>query len=187
MGAFSAFKVMKFEDFGQDVAIFRTSRVCRVLGGLFIFAGLGIVFKLLVGKLFFSMFSFCLFSLAVAGAFLLAGLVLFTYRKTVIMNSSEQKVLLEESSILGIRSTAFHFDEIMSVELTRDSECFLSNTGTLWVVKVYLQHDDFSVEKVFATINPAEAKHAAQTIAYAACKDLIISCQPEERMVLGRI
>lgn len=187
MGALSAFKVMKFEDLGQDVAIFRTSRVCRVLGSLFILAGLGIVFQIFLGKLFFSMFSFCLFCLAVSGAFLLAGLVLFTYRKTVIMNSSEQKVLLEESSILGIRSTAFHFDEIMSVELTRDSECFLSNHGNLWVVKVYLHHEEFAIEKIFTTINPTEAKHAAQTLAYAARKELIISCLPEERMILGRI
>lgn len=187
MGALSAFKVMKFEDFGQDVVVFRTSRVCRVLGSLFGFAGLGIVFQLLAGRAFLSMFSFCLFSLAVAGFFLLAGLVLITYKKTVTMDLGQHRVSLEETSIIGIRTAAFHFDEIMSVELTRDSECLFSNNASLWVVKVYLHHEDFSVEKIFATINPAEAKQAAETLAYAACKELVISCQPEERLIFGRI
>ncbi len=186
MGALSVFKAMKFEDFSQDVAVFRTSRVCRVLGGLFLFAGLSIIFKILFGKIMLN-FYFCTFSLIVAGIFLMAGLVLVTYRKTVTMNSFEKKVMMEETSILGIRSTAFHFDEIMSVEVARDSECFLSNHATMWVVKAYLQHDDFTVEKIFATISPTEAKSAAQALAFAAGKDLVISCRPEERLIFGRI
>ena len=183
----SAFKVMKFEDFGQDIVVFRTSRVCKVLGMLFALAGAGIIFQTLVGKAFFNMFSFCVFSLSVAVLFLVAALILLTYKKSVTMDLKEQKVTLEELSILGIRSTAFHFDEIMNVELTRDSECLLSNHASMWVVKAYLQHEDFSVEKIFATISPAEAKHAAQTLAYAAGKDLVISCQPEEQLIFGRV
>ncbi|GAB4269672.1 MAG: hypothetical protein Kow0029_05830 [Candidatus Rifleibacteriota bacterium] len=187
MGALSTFKVMKVEDYGNDVVTFRTSRVCTLLGALFIFAGLGIVFQLLVGKLFFTLFSFCLFCLFVSGGFLLAGLILVTYNKTVKMNVAEQKVVLLESSLLGARSTAFHFNELMSVELTRESECIFSNHGKLWVVKAYLHHEDFAVERIFATINPVEAKQAAETLAHAAGKELIISCQQEERLIFGRI
>lgn len=182
----STFKIMKVEDFGHEIITFRTSRVCSFLGALFILAGLGIVFQLMVGKLFFTLFSFCIFCLVVAGAFIMAGLVLVTYRKTVTMNSFEEKVELLESSILGVRTTAFHFNEIMNIELTRDSECIFSNHAKLWVVKAYLHHEDFVVEKIFATVNPTEAKYAAETLASAANKELIISCLQEERLIFSR-
>jgi hypothetical protein len=117
----------------------------------------------------------------------MAGLVLVTYKKTVTMSSIEKKVILKESSILGLRTTAFHFDEIMSVELTRDSECLLSNHANLWVVKAYLHHEDFAVEKIFTTISPTEAKYAAQTLAFAADKELVISCQQKEQLIFSKI
>ncbi|EKD84085.1 MAG: hypothetical protein ACD_39C00254G0001 [uncultured bacterium] len=93
-----------------------------------------------------------------------------------------------ESSILGVRSTAYHFDELLNVELTRNSECFLTNTANLWVVKVFINDGDgFSVERVFSSICAREAKYAAEIIAVATGKELIVSCMPEERLILGRV
>jgi hypothetical protein len=155
---------------------------------MFIFAGAGIIAQLLWGNLFFSLFAFCLCCLLVAAGFILAGLVLATYRRTVRIDKESRRIELRESSILGVRDTAFHFEELLNVELTRDSECFLAKSASLWLVKIYVCHcDSFSVERVFATISPAEAKFAAETIAFAAQKELVLSCMPEERLVFSRI
>jgi len=188
MGFLSSFKVMKIEGHDSDTVTFRTSRVCVALGALFIIAGIGIIIQLLRGKLFFSLFGFCLFCLAVSAGFILAGLVLVTYRKDVGITRSQRKISLLESSILGVRSTAYHFDELLNVELTRNSECFLTNTANLWVVKVFINDGDgFSVERVFSSICAREAKYAAEIIAVATGKELIVSCMPEERLILGRV
>ncbi|MGM0599792.1 MAG: hypothetical protein ACQETH_08245 [Candidatus Rifleibacteriota bacterium] len=187
MGALSTFKVMKMEDYDSDIVTFRTSKVCSVLGGLFILAGSGIMIQILVRKLFFTLFSFCLFCSVVSVAFMMAGIILFSYKKYVTMDTRDKKFTLKETSIHGIRNSAFHFDEIMSIELTRDSECVLANHASLWVVKVYLQHEGFAVEKIFATINPLEGKHAAETIAEACDKEMVISCQPNEKLLFSRV
>jgi hypothetical protein len=178
---------MKVEDYGLDITTFRTSRVCSVLGSLFFLAGIGILFQLLAGKYFYSLPSFCVFCLVISGLFFLAGLVLITYKKTVRIHKIERKVVLSESSILGMRTTAFHFDEIMNIELTKDGDCILKNHATLWMVKVYLQHEHFAVEKVFVTVNPSEAKQAAESLAFIAGKELVISCRQEERLILSKI
>jgi len=188
MGFLSSFKVMKIEGHDSDTVSFRTSRACVLLGALFIFAGIGIIIQLLRGKLFFSLFWFCLFCLAVSAGFILAGLVLITYRKYVGITRSQRKIALMESSILGVRSSAYHFDELMNVELTRDSECFLTNTANLWVVKLFFNDGDgFVVERVFSSICAREAKYAAEIIAIATGKELVVSCMPEERLILSRV
>lgn len=188
MGLLSSFKVMKVQDFDHEIITFSTSRVCRVLGAMFIFAGLAIILQLLLGHLFFTLFAFCIFCLLVSGAFILAGLVLITYRRSVKIDKGQQRIELSESSMLGVRNTAFHFEDLLSVELTRDSECLLSKTASLWLVKAYVRHcDGISVERVFATICPTDAKFAAETISFAARKELVISCMPEERLVFSRI
>jgi hypothetical protein len=179
---------MKVEDNGGDVITFRTSRACVLLGALFIFAGIGIITQLLRGKLFFSLFEFCMCCLAVSAAFILAGLVLVTYRKRVELVRSQRKISLLESSILGVRSTACHFDELLNVELTKSSECVFTNTPSLWVVKVFIRDgESFLVEKVFSTICAREAKFAAETIAFTTGKELVFSCMPEERLILSRV
>ncbi|KAF1080721.1 MAG: hypothetical protein GQF41_3131 [Candidatus Rifleibacterium amylolyticum] len=188
MGFLSSFKVMKVEDNGGDVVTFRTSRACVLLGALFIFAGIGIITQLLRGKLFFSLFEFCICCLAVSAGFILAGLVLVTYRKRVDIYRSQFKIALLESSILGVRSTACHFDEVLNVELARSSECIFTNTASLWVVKVFVRDGDgFAVERVFSSICAREAKLAAESIAFAAGKELVFSCMPEERLILSRV
>ncbi len=188
MGFLSSFKVMKVEDDGCDVITFRTSRACVLLGALFIFAGIGIIAQLLLGKLFFSLFEFCMCCLAVSAAFILAGLVLVTYRKRVDLTRSQSRISLVESSILGVRATACHFDELLNVELTRNSECLFTNTANLWVVKVFIRDgESFSVEKVFSSICAREAKFAAEAIAFATGKELVFSCMPEERLILSRV
>lgn len=188
MGLLSSFKVMNVHDFDDDIITFRTSRACSVLGVLFIIAGGGILYQLLAGKLFFTLFAFCLFCLVVAAGFLLAGLVLITYRKSVSLDKMQKKIELEESSILGVRITAFHFDEVMNVELTRDSECLCSKNASLWLVKVYVRHNNgFSVEKLFASVSPAEAKYAAESISMACRKELVISCMTNERLIFSQI
>ncbi|MBU1108692.1 MAG: hypothetical protein KKB51_18595 [Candidatus Riflebacteria bacterium] len=179
---------MKIEDHDGDSIVFRTSRVCVLLGALFVIAGVGIIFRLLGDKQFFSLFTFCMVCLAVSAAFILLGLVLVTYRKNVSISRSQRKIALLESSILGVRSTAYHFDDLMNIELTRASECFLTNTANIWEVKIFINHgDDFSVEKVFSSICTREARLAADTIACATGKELVISCMPEERLILRRV
>ncbi|NLF95238.1 MAG: hypothetical protein GX569_00780 [Candidatus Riflebacteria bacterium] len=179
---------MKVEDNGGDVVTFRTSRACVLLGALFIFAGIGIITQLLRGKLFFSLFEFCICCLAVSAGFILAGLVLVTYRKRVDIYRSQFKIALLESSILGVRSTACHFDEVLNVELARSSECIFTNTASLWVVKVFVRDGDgFAVERVFSSICAREAKLAAESIAFVAGKELVFSCMPEERLILSRV
>lgn len=188
MGLLSTFKVMKVLDCDDSHVALRTSRACSVLGFMFIFAGLAIVFHLLVGKLFYSLLPLCMIGLALAFAFVMSGLILFTYNRQVRINKAEQKLWLRESSVLGVRDVAYHFDEIISVELTRDCECFCSRTASLWVVKVYFSDSNgFSAEKIFTTIYPSEAKFAAETLSFAAKKELVISCMPEERLVFSRI
>jgi hypothetical protein len=179
---------MNIQGIDQDVVTFRTTRACSVLGVLFLFAGAAIIYQLLAGKLFFSLFAFCVFCLLVASGFILAGLILVTYRKSASLDKMQQKIVLEESSILGVRITAFHFDEVMNVELTRDSECFCSNHASLWIVKTYVSHGGgFSVEKVFASVSPAEAKYVAETVSIACRKELVISCMTNERLIFSRI
>jgi len=179
---------MKIEDGANDTVIFRTSRACVLLGALFIFAGISIIAQCLRGKMFFSLLFFCMTCLAVSAAFILAGLVLVTYRKRVEIVRSQSKISLLESSILGVRSTACHFGELMNVELTRNSECFFTNSASLWVVKVFIKDgDDFSVEKVFSSICAREAKFAAETIAFSTGSELVVSCMPEERLILSRV
>lgn len=188
MGVLSSFKVMKVEDLDQDIITFRTSRACSVLGVLFLIAGAGIIFQLLAGKLFFTLFAFCLFCLVVSAAFLLAGLILLTYRKSVSLDKMQQKIELEESSILGVRITAFHFEEVMNIELTRDSECLGTKNASLWLVKAYVCHPHgFSVEKLFASVSPSEAKYVAETISCACQKELVISCMTNERLIFSQI
>ncbi len=179
---------MNVHDLDQDVITFRTSRACSVLGILFLIAGTSIIYKLLAGELFFSLFAFCLFCLVVAAGFLLGGLVLVTYCKAVSLDRMLKKIVLEESSILGVRQTAFHFDEIMNVELTRDSECFCAKNASLWLVKVYVrQSKGFAVEKLFASINPSETKYVAESISMACRKELVISCMTSERLIFNQI
>lgn len=188
MGTFSTFKVMKVEESEDDVIVLRTSRVCGVLGMLFILAGLGILFQLYVGGQFASLFVFCLFGLMVAVAFLLAGLVLVTYRKIVTVSGQSEKITLLESSILGVRTAAYDFAEITNVELTRDCECILANHARMWLVKLYICHgDSVTVERIFATVSPYDAKQAAENVAFAADKELIISCLKNEKMIFGQI
>ena len=188
MGLLSSFKVMNVCDLDQDIVTFRTSRACSVLGIGFIIAGSSILYKLLAGKLFFTLFAFCLFCLMVAGAFLLAGLILVTYRKSVSLDRMQKKIELEEASLLGVRLTAYHFDDITNVELTRDSECFCAKSASLWVVKVYVrQSHGFAVEKIFASINPAEAKYVAESISLACRRELVISCMTNERLIFSQI
>lgn len=187
MGTLSSFKVMKVDESEDDVIVLRTSRVCGVLGMLFILAGLGILFQLYIGRQFVSLFAFCLFGFMVAVAFIIAGLVLVTYRKNVRLCKQSKKISLLESSILGVRTTAYDFDEITNVELTRDCECILANHARMWLVKLYVCHgDSITVERVFATVSPYDAKQAAESIAFAANKELIISCLKNEKMIFSR-
>ncbi len=188
MGLLSSFKVMNVQGLDQDIITFRTTRACSVLGLLFLFAGSAIIYQLMAGRLFFSLFTFCIFGLLVAFAFILSGLILFTYRKSASLDKMQQKIILDESSLLGVRITAFHFNEVMNVELTRDSECFCSSHASLWIVKAYVSHGGgFSVEKVFASVSPSEAKYVAETISLACRKELVISCMTNERLIFSRI
>lgn len=188
MGLLSSFKVMSVQGIDQDIVTFRTSRACSVLGILFMLAGAGIIYLLLAGRLFFTLFTFCLFCLFVSAAFLLAGLILMTYRKSVSLDRMQKKIELEESSILGVRLTAFHFDEVMNIELTRDSECICAKHASLWLVKAYIRHcSGFSVEKLFASVSPSEAKYVAETISISCHKELIISCMTNERLIFSQI
>jgi len=188
MGLLSSFKVMSVQGIDQDLVTFRTSRACSVLGILFMLAGAGIIYLLLAGRLFFTLFTFCLFCLFVSAAFMLAGLILMTYRKSVSLDRMQKKIELEESSILGVRLTAFHFDEVMNIELTRDSECICAKHASLWLVKAYIRHcSGFSVEKLFASVSPSEAKYVAETISISCHKELIISCMTNERLIFSQI
>ncbi len=188
MGFLGSLRAMKLHDCNQQVITFRTSKVCNILGFLFLVAGIAIVAQMLFGKHFYELFTICVLGLIAAAAFILIGLVLFTFNRTVRVDKRYSKVILEESSILGGRRAAFHFQDIVNVELSKDSECFLDKTASLWIVKLYLCHfDDLFVEKVFASLSPTDAKHAAETIAYASGKDLVISCLQQERLVMGRI
>lgn len=184
MGALSTFKGMKVEEsFSGDEITFRTSRVCRVLGFLFFTAGIGIIFQLLIYKLFFTLFSFCVFCFVVAFGFMFAGVILMSYKKKVVFNKAKQKFELSESSILGVRKASYHFNEVLNFELTKSSECIFSNKANLWVVKAYFKyHNDFTVEKIFTSLSPLDAKDAAEVIGYIVNKEVVISCQPEEKL-----
>ncbi len=188
MGALSTFKVMKSEDFGGDTITFRTSRVCSVLGFLFLVAGLGIILQLWSGKHLLTMPWFCVICFVVSLGFIMAGLILVSYRKYVTLSKTAQKIELTESSILGVRATAFHFNEITNFELTKDCECLFSTHANLWVIKAYVEHGkSISVEKLFASISPVEAKKAAETLSFCVGRELVISCKPNERLIFSHI
>lgn len=188
MCVLSGFKAMVEEEPANDVVVFRTSRVGLVLGVLFILAGVGIVSQVLASKFFASSIGFCVFSLLISGFFICVGAVLAAYGKKVLVDFAESKINLLESSIYGLRSKSFHFDDIMSVEVSRDSKCLLSQHASLWVVKVFLANgsSDFAVEKIFASTSAFETKDVAETIAFKIGKRPFFSCQASEMLMLGQ-
>ena len=168
MGTLDTFKVMKVDDFGENLVSFRTSRACPLLGILFLVAGAGIVLQLLVSNQSTSLFSLCAFCSVVAIVFICCGVSLISYRRQVTLDENTNRIEVYESSVIGKRKACYHFSEITNIELARDNECIFSLHAKLWVVRTYVRHHDvFIIEKVFSSLDLSEARRAADKLSFA--------------------
>ena len=183
MSVFNCFRAMNVEHVDDSVAIYRTTLASSVLGLLFIFAGLGILIRLLLpGSYLNSMFGVCVFCLFVAITFIVIGLVLFTYKKRVVIDKANRKFEMLDASVLGFRKTAFGFDEISGIEISEDSECAVYEESGLWLVRIYiskLEPDGYRrfsrVERILATAQLHEAKEFSENIARICNVEIVYS------------
>lgn len=176
MSLINALNIMKVQDREQDLITFRTSRAERVLGVIFILAGMGICCFMLLSKFFEAMRNFCFFSLGVSVIFVLIGFVLSTNKKCVIIDKVLKKIELEESCQLCYRVATIHFDEILKFELTRSSERLCSSTMGVWVIKAYIKRSgatSFAVENVFYAVSLQEAKDVAKLLSISCRKEVL--------------
>ena len=173
MSVWNCFKAMNVEFADDSVAIYRTSRASSVLGGLFTLAGVSILIKLLLpGSCASSMFELCIFCLFVALFFIIAGIILFSFRKIVKEDKANSKIEIVESSITGFSKSAIHFSDISGLEISKDPSDLLDDATGLWIVRIYvscygkdgLRHFR-KVEKIFSTDSVVEARNVAEFFA----------------------
>lgn len=178
MSLINALKIMKVQDREQDLITFRTSRAERVLGAIFILAGVGMCCFMALSKFFDAMRNFCFFSLVVSVVFVLVGLVLSTNKKCVIIDKVLRKIELEEYCQLCYRVATIHFDEILKFELTKSSERFCTSSMGVWVIKAYIKRSGattFTVENVFYSVSLQEAQDVAKLLSISCRKEALIN------------
>lgn len=192
MSVWNCFKAMNVELADDSLAIYRTSRASSVLGTMFTLAGISILIKLLLaGSCTSSMFELCIFCLFVALAFILAGIVLISFRKIVRVDKANSKIEIVESSITGFSKSAIHFSDISGLEISRDSSGVWDETTSLWVVRIYvscygkdgLRHFR-KVEKIFSTDSISEARNVADYFARIENVEIIDSSFQENQKKL---
>ena len=191
MCVLNCFKAMNVEYTDECLAIYRTSRVFSVLGGLFTFAGVAILLKLLFpGSCASSLFGLCIFCLFVAIGFILAGIILISFRKIVKVDKNNSKIEIIESSITGFSKSSIHFSDISGLEISKDSENVFGEASGLWIVRIYvskigkdgLRHFR-KVEKIFATDCLEEARIVADYFAKKENVDYVSSYPRENKLV----
>lgn len=179
---------MKLENESENVDLLRTSRVTTLLGVLFIISGLGMLLRVFLSNHFKTMPSICFFVAAVAILFIVAGTLLANYRKVVRINREECRIDILESSFLGFKTSAIHFNEVTNVELSRESTGMITSKTNPWIVKIYVSiNNELSVEKVFTSANVYDAHNAAESIAFSTERELFISCDKQEKLIFSRI
>ena len=198
MSVWNCFKAMNVEFADDSLAIYRTSRASSVLGSMFTLAGVSILIKLLLpGSCASSMFGLCIFCLFVALSFILAGIVLISFRKIVKVDKANSKIEIVESSITGFSKSAVHFSDISGLEISRDtsdSSSVLDEATGLWIVRIYvscygkdgLRHFR-KVEKIFSTDSVDEARSVADYFARIENVEIIdssFSTQNQKKLLL---
>ena len=192
MSVLNCFKAMNVEYADDNLAIYRTSRASSVLGTLFTLAGVSILIKMLLpGSCASSLFELCVFCLFVALAFILAGIVLISFRKIVKVDKKNSKIEIVESSITGFSKSALHFSDISGLEISRDSADLFDNSTSLWVVRIYvscygkdgLRHFR-KVEKIFSTDSIDEARNVADYFARIENVEIINSFPQNQKKLL---
>ena len=192
MSVWNCFKAMNVEFADDSLAIYRTSRASSVLGTMFTLAGVSILIKLLLpGSCASSMFCLCIFCLFVAITFILAGIVLISFRKIVKVDKRNSKIEIVESSITGFSKSAVHFSDISGLEISKDSANVFDEPTGLWVVRIYvscygkdgLRHFR-KVEKIFSTDCFDEARNVADFFARIENVEIINSSFPQEHKKL---
>lgn len=173
MGVLNCFKAMEIEEVNSDSVTYRTSIAFQIIGAIFLFFGVAILITLIFpGSIVSSMFGLSIVCLFAAMAFLLIGVAMITYQKTVSVDKVNRKIEITDSSILGFHKSNIHFSEISGIEISKDSETFLGDESSLFVVRVYVSKlnihgiRQFSkVERLFETANEYEARDVADYFA----------------------
>ncbi len=176
MGIITALNGMKIYEREQDLISFRTSIGERILGCLFLLAGLFMSIYMFVSKFFNVMRGFCFFGFAVAMVFMLIGFILVTHKKSVLVDKRLRRVEIEESCTFGCRVAIIHFDEIIKFELSKGLDKILASDVGVWVVKAYVRRvgcQGLCTEKVYHSMSLQEAKEVAELLSYACNKEVI--------------
>ncbi len=173
MGVLTCFKAMEIEECSANSVTYRTSIAFQIIGAIFLFFGAAILITLVFpGSIVSSMFGLSIICLFAAMAFVLIGFAMLTYHKTVSVDKTNKKIEITDSSILGFHKSNIHFSEISGLEISKDSETFLGDESSLFVVRIYVSKlnihgiRQFSkVEKLFETANEIEARQVADYFA----------------------
>lgn len=173
MGVLTCFKAMEIEECSSNSVTYRTSIAFQIIGAIFLFFGAAILVTLIFpGSIVSSMFGVSIICLFAAMTFVLIGFAMLTYHKTVSVDKGNKKIEITDSSILGYHKSNIHFSEISGLEISKDSETFLGDESSLYVVRIYISKlnihgiRQFSkVEKLFETANEIEARQVADYLA----------------------
>ncbi|HEY9071448.1 MAG TPA: hypothetical protein VIV61_14410 [Candidatus Ozemobacteraceae bacterium] len=159
---------------------FRTSRSCSALGAGFLIAGCSMAWQACAGHTLL-----CFFGLVRIGSFGAAllmcviGAMIVSYRKNVVISRARAMIEVEESSMLARTDAAFHFRDVLQIEVCPMAECVLTAKACLWTVKAYVKRGEgLDTIRIFSGRNINEALEAAslfsQLVGCSVVKDVAV-------------
>lgn len=159
-------KGMKIEDNCPIDVVFRTSRSCSALGSGFILAGLCMAWQIIAGHPLLCFFSLIKFVSIIAAAILaFIGGMIMTYRKNVVISKRDNKIELEEAGLLVHTSAAYHFRDILQIEICPMAECLLTAKACMWSIKAYIRtHEGFGTARLYCGRSIEDTLEAASLV-----------------------
>lgn len=165
MDFLSFIKGMKVEDNSPFDLTFRTSRSCGFLGVMFIMAGMAILWNILTFRV--SGVFLPVFALFAASSFALItiGLVVLTYKKSVLIRKSDSCIVYNETNLFCTRKAKFHFREVIHIEVCPVAECVVTSRACMWTIKLYLsRHNGFETVRIYSGNTSQQAEEAASML-----------------------
>ncbi|HOY67507.1 MAG TPA: hypothetical protein PLP29_11490 [Candidatus Ozemobacteraceae bacterium] len=176
----SFLKGMKIEDHYPEDVTFRTSRTCSVLGVGFLLAGCSMAWQACAGHTLLCFFGLVrIGSLGAALLLCVIGAMISSYRKNVVISRDRLRIEVEESSLLTSQHAAYHFQDVLQIEVCPMAECILTAKACLWTIKAYVRRGEgLEAVRLFHGRNVNETLEAAsllsQLVGCSVVKDVAV-------------
>lgn len=191
MSFLNCLKSMDVKIMDEDTVIYKTDRLCEIIGYVFLAAGVLIFAQLMMpGSIIMSMYGvYIIFCLVMGGLFLLLGLSLICYHKIVKIDKKKNRIEIDFNSILATKKTTIPFSSISDLEIAKTSDCVCGMDSSLFCVRIYYssaigfnQHTSLRVEEIFSSVNEHDVMDVVDNFSNVCNIEVFNSYRQERRL-----